>query len=88
MFFTFVVLLVSIGVYLFINKSYAADDLLEKAFEPAITHETIINLGAGKNAVGNEVFRGTTTITLNNHQCFVENDRISSDDLQIQKANL
>jgi hypothetical protein len=30
---------------------------LEQAFEPAIQQETIINLGAGKNAVGNEFLR-------------------------------
>jgi hypothetical protein len=35
---------------------YAAD-LLEQAFEPSMTNETIVNLGAGKNAVGNEVLR-------------------------------
>jgi len=38
------------------NKIYA-QDLLEQAFKPAMSNETIINMGNNKNAVGNEVFR-------------------------------
>ena len=56
MFFTFVLLITSILIYSFGNKSYAGD-LLEEAFKPAMTHETIIDLWNGKNAVGNEVLR-------------------------------
>lgn len=56
MFFAFLLLVTSIIVYVFGDKLYAAD-LLEQAFEPAMTNETIVNLGAGKNAVGNEVLR-------------------------------
>ncbi|MEI7919144.1 MAG: hypothetical protein WCH65_02835 [bacterium] len=56
MFFTFVLLLTSLVLYVFSNKIYAKD-LLEQAFEPAMSNETIINLGAGKNAVGNEILK-------------------------------
>ncbi len=63
MFFTFFLLVTSIVIHTFSNKIYAKD-LLEKAFEPAITNETIINLWAGKNAVGNEVLR--ESIVINN----------------------
>jgi hypothetical protein len=56
MFFTFVLLITSLTIHIFSNKIYA-DDLLEQAFKPAMTNETIINLGAGKNAVGNEILR-------------------------------
>jgi len=56
MFFTFILLFTSIIIHSFSNKSYA-EDLLEQAFEPAMSNETIINLGAGKNAVGNEILR-------------------------------
>lgn len=87
MFFTFVLSITSIFLHIFGNKIYA-DDLLEKAFEPALQHETIVNLWAGKNAVGNEVFEWSATITLNNRGCFVENEKISTTDLQTQKAEL
>jgi hypothetical protein len=43
MFFTFVLLITSICIYAFGNKSHAGD-LLEEAFKPAMTHETIIDL--------------------------------------------
>lgn len=46
MFFTFLLLLTSVGIYLVNDKIYAAvqPDLLEQAFQPAFTNETIINL--------------------------------------------
>lgn len=56
MFFSFVLLITSILLSFFWNKIYAGD-LLEEAFKPAMTHETIINLWNTKNAVGNEVLR-------------------------------
>jgi hypothetical protein len=34
-----------------------AEDLLEKAFYPAKTYDTVINMGSTKNAVGNEIFK-------------------------------
>ena len=47
MFFTFLLLLTSIIIYILGDKIYAATtqpDLLEQAFQPAMTNETIINL--------------------------------------------
>jgi hypothetical protein len=46
MFFTFLLVITSMGIYLLGDKIYAASqpDLLEQAFEPAFTNETIINL--------------------------------------------
>ena len=56
LFFTFILLITSIIIHTFNNKIYA-QDIIEKAFEPAMSNETIVNLGLGKNAVGNEVLR-------------------------------
>jgi succinate dehydrogenase/fumarate reductase cytochrome b subunit len=46
-----------LNIYLEIH----AEDLLEQAFAPAKTYNTVTNLGNTKNAVGNEVFRTATT---------------------------
>jgi hypothetical protein len=43
MFFTFLLLIISVVIYIFSDKIYA-QDLLEQAFAPAMTNETIINL--------------------------------------------
>ena len=91
MFFTFILLLISLVIYSFSNKSYAATqkDLLEQAFEPAIEQQTIIDLGAGKNEVGNEVLREWTNVQDNFGQgCFVHNQRILPVDLTAQKNAL
>jgi len=73
-------------MYIFSNKIYA-EDLLEKAFEPAFKNETIINLWEGKNAVGNEVLREWVNVQDNAGQwCFVNNKHISNSDLEIQKT--
>lgn len=84
MFFTFLLMCVSFITNFFSNKIYASTDLLEKAFEPAMSNETVVNLWAGKNAVGNEILRESTTIILNNNRCFVNNKPISEADLQTQ----
>lgn len=82
MFFTFFLLLVSITVHFFGNKSYA-QDLLEQAFKPAMTNETIINLGAGKNAVGNEVLRqGVGIQDDGGFGCFVDGNKIDGQELK------
>jgi len=53
----------SLGVFLFVICLFTvylqthAEDLLEKAFFQAKTHETVINLGNTPNAVGNEFLR-------------------------------
>ncbi len=86
LFFTFILLLTAVAIYIFSNKIYA-EDLLEKAFEPAFKNETIINLWEGKNAVGNEVLREGVNVQDNAGQwCFVNNQHITDKDLTLQKA--
>lgn len=76
-------------IYFFGNRSYAAEDLLEQAFKPAMQQETVINLGAGKNAVGNEVLReGIVINSVANRACFVNNQRLSDNELEAQKDAL
>jgi len=85
MFFTFVLLITSLVLHLFSNKIYAKD-LLEKAFEPAMTNETIINLGAGKNAVGNEILKEWVSVQDNlGRGCFVNGEHIPDNTLTSQK---
>ena len=85
MFFTFVLLLTSLVLYVFSNKIYAKD-LLEQAFEPAMSNETIINLGAGKNAVGNEILKEWVGVQDNlGRWCFVQWDHITDASLTTQK---
>lgn len=38
-----------------------ASDLLDRAFQPSRDMQQVINIGLNKNAVGNEVFRGSTS---------------------------
>ncbi len=88
MFFSFIFCITSLGIHLFGDKIYA-QDLLEQAFSPAMSHETIINLGAGKNAVGNEVLReGVSVQDYAGVGCFVNNERISTSELSQQKIAL
>lgn len=50
-----------------------------------MSQETIINLWAGKNAVGNEVFREWVNTQENFWQwCFINNDRVENKDLDTQ----
>jgi len=82
MFFTFILLFTSIIIHSFSNKSYA-EDLLEQAFEPAMSNETIINLGAGKNAVGNEILREWVWIQEDLwFGCFVNEQKIDGQELK------
>lgn len=82
MFFTFVLLMTSIVIYVFNNKIYA-EDLLEKAFEPAMSNETIVNLWAGKNAVGNEILREGVGIQDDlGFWCFVNGQKIDGQELK------
>lgn len=86
MFFTFILLFTSIIIHSFSTRSYAATvqkDLLEQAFEPAMSNETIINLGAGKNAVGNEVLREWVGIQEDLwFGCFVHGQKIDGQELK------
>lgn len=89
MFFTFVLFITSVILNIFTNSSFAQKDLLEKAFEPAMQQETIINLWAGKNAVGNEVLREWVNVQDNFGQgCFVNNEHITNNNLWRQKTAL
>ena len=86
MFFTFILLITSIIIYIFSDKIYAAD-LLEQAFQPAMTNETIINLGEGKNAVGNEILRQWVGADLNlGAWCDINGQRSSTDIITAQKG--
>lgn len=88
MFFTFVLLITSMIIYVVSSRSYA-EDLLEKAFAPAFSNETIIDLGKWKNAVGNEILREWVNVQDNFGQwCFVNNEHISNGDLWSQKNAL
>ncbi len=87
MFFTFLLLITSVVIYVFSNKIYAAaqPDLLEQAFKPAFSNETIINLWQGKNAVGNEILRQWVGVTSNlGIWCILNGQHISQADLQTQ----
>ncbi|HMS90676.1 MAG TPA: hypothetical protein PKC87_00435 [Candidatus Absconditabacterales bacterium] len=85
MFFTFLLFLTS-GVFYIFNDSIYAQDLLEQAFEPAMSNETIINLGAGKNAVGNEILReGVGGEVSFGAGCNINGQKISNNDITTQK---
>ena len=86
MFFTFLLFITSLIFYL-INNSYAKEDLLEKAFEPAMSHETIINLWAGKNAVGNEILREGVGVQDNLWiWCMINGQHVSKSELEEQMS--
>ncbi len=88
MFFTFLLLITSLCFSYFGDYMYAASqpDLLQEAFGPAMTQETVINLWEGKNAVGNEVLREGVGIQTNLWQwCFVNGEKLSPADLESQK---
>ena len=86
MFFTFVLLITSMVIYTFSDKIYA-QDLLEKAFQPAMSNQTIIDLWAGKNAVGNEILQQGVGVSSNLWiGCILNGQNISNADLNTQKA--
>lgn len=88
LFFTFLFAITSFFVSCFNNKIHA-EDLLEKAFEPAMNQETVINLWAGKNAVGNEILREWVGVNLNLGQwCELNWNIISKDDIESQMSNV
>lgn len=85
MFFTFLLLLTSLVVYIFSDKIYA-QDLLEQAFEKSISTQTIINLWAGKNAVGNEILREWVGGEVSfGAWCDINGQKISKNDITTQK---
>lgn len=84
MFFTFLLLIISIVIYFFGDKMYAAQpDLLEQAFEKAFMYETIVDLWAGKNAVGNEILRESIGVQEDlGFGCFVDGQKINGQELK------
>lgn len=88
MFFTFVLLITSVMTHIFSNKIYAKD-LLEKAFEPAMSQETVINLWAGKNAVGNEILRQWENIDVSlSEWCMINWQLMKKNDVNVQINSL
>ncbi len=88
MFFTFLLFITSVVVY-FLNDKIYAQDLLEQAFQPSVRNETIINLWAGKNAVGNEVLRQWVGVSVNILPwCIVNWNKMSQSDITTQMTNL
>ena len=70
------------NVYLEIH----AEDLLEQAFTPAKTYDTVVNLGNTKNAVGNEIFQNSTQSQDSLWQwCFVNGSRVARSEVQSGK---
>lgn len=86
LFFTFLLCVTSLCISFFSSKIYA-QDLLEQAFKPAMSNETIINMGNTKNAVGNEVFREWVNVQTDLWVwCFVNNQKITN--IETQKSTL
>lgn len=84
MFFTFILLITSIIISTFSNTTYA-QDLLEQAFQPAMTNQTIIDLWAWKNAVGNEVLRQWVGVNVSlSEWCMINWTLISKNDVDVQ----
>lgn len=70
------------------NDVYAAE-LIEDAFMPARTQETIINLWLTKDAVGNEILRESVWWQSAFGQwCFVDGQRVSDSELDAKKVAL
>jgi len=87
MFFTFILLITSAVIHIFNNQIYAAD-LLEKAFAPAMKNESIINLWATKNAVGNEILREGVWVDVEiGAWCDINGQKITKKDITIQKTD-
>ena len=47
-----------------LSSSTFAMDLLEQSFQQSKQYDTVVDVGNNKNAVGNEIIRGGTTINL------------------------
>ena len=44
------------------STAWLQNDILDTAFQPSKNLDQVINIGNNKNAVGNEIFRGSTNI--------------------------
>ena len=76
----------SLGCLFFLfGGAHAQQDLLENAFYPAKTYQTIVDLGNTKNAVGNELLRQSVGVQNSlGLWCFVNNQRVSDSELDTQ----
>lgn len=61
----FTVIFVSAVIFAIPSQTHWAD-LLEQAFQNSIANQQVINIGNTKEAVGNTIFRGGTTINIGN----------------------
>jgi len=43
--------------------TFAQNDLMDTIFQPSRNLDHVINIGTNKNAVGNEIFRGSTSLS-------------------------
>lgn len=74
---TKIYLLIGAFCCLIFSFTASATELIESAFGPSKTHESIINLGDTKDAVGNEILRESASIQEDFWQwCFVQWQKI------------
>ena len=65
----------------------SAAELIEEAFMPSKTHETIINLGNTKDAVGNEILRESVGLQeMLWYGCFIQGQRWTKNQLEASAA--
>lgn len=55
-------LMLSVIVFCIPYTAWLQNDILDSAFQPSKNLDQVINIGNNKNAVGNEVFRGSTDV--------------------------
>lgn len=83
--------LIGVGLLVSFGSTFATQDIMEVMFAPSKAHEGIVDLGATKDAVWNEVFKSSTQVWLTDNLwawCFVNNQSISQKDIQTQMANV
>lgn len=62
-----------LSIYAYSTSTFALD-LLEQSFQQSKQYDTVVDVGNNKNAVGNEVVRGGTTINLGNGPIIQQQD--------------
>lgn len=60
--------------FFFYSSSTFALDLLEQSFQQSKQYDTVVDIGNNKNAVGNEVINGGTTINIGNGPLLQQED--------------
>ena len=66
------------------STAWLQNDILDTAFQPSKNLDQVINIGNNKNAVGNEIFRGSVTdvkVSLND----LTQDWIALDDFKVKQ---